>query len=248
MLALALIPVPAGAQDRPSHTPPTQTAGQPAADDSGDFTQDGFKFHRMGPAGMLPTTYMITDIAKSNPAGQMILRQGGSTTFMAFPGYDQTKLEAAFKSHANGGGEPGQPAQAGASPSPATGTGEAHFDAATKTVTLPGDRVVTFIDNENAEVKLPSVAGVQTYKIHYHGSSAMGGAKVWARSQQGNTGMGSGLSGLGGSGVTITLAPSNGMPGGQLYDTSQGPTWATCTPSSHGSSRLWTRCARLPML
>ena len=221
---LALFASPAVAQTRPSHAPTAPAAAPAPAADNGDFTQDGLKFHRMAPpVANMPSVYSVVDIASSNAVGQIMVRPDGSKLVTAYPGFDKSKLEAAYDSHASGGG---QVQQSAAAPTPAPTAVAAtapSFDAASKTVTLSGGRSVTFIDNENAEVKLPGVSGTQTYTLKYHGGSAGGLARAWAHNEQGYVGQGTGVKGgLTGEGVKITLASANGMPGGQLYDTAQG--------------------------
>ena len=220
-IATALLLVnPAAAQRQPYNAQqPTTVTAAAAAD---DFTANGMKFHKMPGTGQYggPAVYQVVDIASSNPAGQMLVRADGSKTIMSYPGFDKSKIEAAFNSHANGAATEVAatnipPATtAPASPTPL----KLGFDSASKIVTLQNGGSVRYIDDTHAEVKLPGPAGTQTYELEYHKGGAGGFAKAWADTESGRaTG-----SSFGGSGVTITLAGANGMPGGQLYDTARG--------------------------
>jgi hypothetical protein len=204
---------------------PRGTASQQAPSaDTGDFVQDGLKFHRMTPPGFTPSTYMVTDTSTSNPAGEIIDR-GGDRTFLAFAGYDKSKLQTAWEKHMNAGGASAavQSASTGkedalsAVQSPAAAAAGTGFDAASKTVTLADGRAVTFVDGDNLRVQLPGPAGVKTYALRFHKAGAGGFMKGWAGREQGRVG-----GSLGGGGVTITLQSRNGMPGGEVYDTAKG--------------------------
>src|SRR5579862_60363 len=151
------------------------TASQQASSaDTADFVENGLKFHRLVSGFM-----QVTDVAKNQAAGTVILQQGGAPIFAPMPGYD---IKSAYEKHFNGSSAPA-PAQAetaGASKDGTASTSAAQqavaatpttgFDAATKTVTFPDGRSVTFIDDRHLDVKLPGVTGTQTYKLEYHGS------------------------------------------------------------------------------
>jgi hypothetical protein len=193
-----------------------------SSSDAADFVEGNLKFHRVG-SGFI----QVTDTAKNQAAGTIILQAGGAPMFAPLPGYD---IKTAYEKHMGGGAaEPAQAANPAKEespnpgitqpPAPAPTTG---FDAASKTVTLSGGRAVTFVDNDNLKVQIPGTAGTKTYDLHYHGTSGGQLAQVWARSEQGRTGMGSGMKGPLAGGVTITAEPADGMPGGKLYDTLEG--------------------------
>jgi hypothetical protein len=196
-----------------------------ATADGGDFVQDGLKFHKVPGTGQYggPAVYQIVDLASSNPAGQMMVRADGTKAVTSYPGYDQSKIEAAFNSHANGGTSAAvATASAGKKNSSASANSTAAapapgFEAATKTVTLSDGRAVTFIDDKHAEVKMQAPAGTQVYELEYHKGGAGGIFKTWADTGQRKIG-----GSVGGSGVTISVAAANGMPGGQIYDTARG--------------------------
>lgn len=200
----------------------TSTAAAPAVPATAaaeDFTADGMKFHKVPGTGQYggPAVYQVVDVASSNPAGQLMVRADGTKTVMSYPGFDKAKIETAFSSHANGGGATtGEVASANkeAPPSAAPSSG---FDAATNTVTLPDGRAVTFIDDKHAKVKMQGAAGTQVYELEYHKGGAGGVLKTWADTEQHKIG-----GSAGGSGVTISVAAANGMPGGQIYDTARG--------------------------
>lgn len=190
--------------------------------DTGDFTEGNLKFHRVG--GFI----QVTDTATNLSAGTVIVQQGGGLMFVPMPGYD---IKSAYEKHISGGAS-ATPPSAGAGkegtpngkanqapPAAAPSTG---FDAASKSVTLSGGRIVAFVDNENLKVQIPGTAGIQTYDVHYHGTSGGQFAQVLARHEVGHTGMGSGMKGPLAGGVTITAESSDGMPGGKLYDTLEG--------------------------
>ena len=194
---------------------------QSASADSGDFAQDGLKFHKVSSVGTM-TVYMATDIGTANPAGQVLDRGNGSVTVQSFPGFDKPKIEAAYMKHGKAGDV--QPAEAATNAAPATNADATAisnpalgFDAASKTVTLSGGRAVTFVDSDNLKVQMPGPAGNKIYELHFHKASAGGFTKVWAAREQGRVG-----GSLGGGGVTISLASQNGMPGGEVYDTAKG--------------------------
>jgi hypothetical protein len=218
--AASFLAAPASAQRQPYNAQQPATANTGAAAD--DFTADGMKFHKMPGSGQYggPAVYQVVDIASSNPAGQMLVRADGSKTVMSYPGFDKSKIEAAYDSHANG-----TATEAAAATVPPGTTASANlapvkvgFDPANRIVTLQDGRSVRYIDDTHAEVKLPGPAGMQTYELEYHKGGAGGFARSWADAGSGRaTG-----SSFGGSGVIITLASANGMPGGQVYDTARG--------------------------
>jgi len=202
---------------------PRSTANpQSTSADSGDFVQDGLKFHRMTPAGFTPTTYMATEISSANPAGQILDRGSGSVTVQPFPGFDKSKIEAAYTKHAKDGDA--HPGEASTNVSPvanptATSVSNAApgFDAASETVTLSDGRKVTFVDKDTLKVRMPGPAGPKTYALHFHKASAGGFMKGWAGRGQSRVG-----GSLGGGGVTISLESQGGIPGGEIYDTAKG--------------------------
>ena len=190
--------------------------------DTGDFTVGNLKFHRAG-SGFI----QVVDTAKNETAGTVIVTPGGAPVFAPMPGYD---IKAAYEKHMNEASastassnspSTGKDESAGAKPSPPP-SAAASYDAASKTVSLSGGRSVKFIDNDNAEVSLPGAAGNQIYELHYHKASAGGFGKGLARYGRGGYGAGSGIAGPLSGGVEIDLAGTNGMPGGKLYDTSDG--------------------------
>ena len=194
-----------------------QTRGAATQQASGsDFTEGNLKFHRAG------NFYQVTDTDKNQSAGTVIIQPGGAPMYAAMPGYD---LKSAYEKHMNGGGSASAaPAAVAnnaavptAAPAPSASAPALGFDAASKTVTLSGDRSVTFTDNDDLTVQLPGPAGTKTYTLRYHGKGAGGAAKSWADSEQGRVG-----GSLSGSGVVIILEGANGMPGGQIYDTARG--------------------------
>jgi hypothetical protein len=176
-----------------------------------DATIDGLKFHSTG--GFI----QVTDIAKNQSAGTIILPPNQPPVFAAMPGYD-AQIKAAYEKYSKG--DTGESAKT-AEPAPATpapgSTLSTGFDAASKTVTLPDGRAVTFLDNDNLKVQMPGPAGTKTYDLHYHGKSAGGVFKTWADTEQGKVG-----GSMGGSGVTMALESQNGMPSGAVYDTARG--------------------------
>lgn len=189
-----------------------------------DFTVDNLKFHRSSSGFMT-----VVDTAKNQNAGTVIFPPGGAPVFAPMPGYD---IKSAYEKHMNGGGVPATAPAPGAAKvdSPGgsaaggatTATPANGYDAASKTVTLSGGRSVKFMDDENAEVKLPGPAGSpKTYQLHYHSSSTGGFLKNLAGAHQGRQG-----ESFGGSGVMISLAADNGMPGGQVFDTATGTVFA----------------------
>ncbi|HLH35951.1 MAG TPA: hypothetical protein VKX41_14865 [Alloacidobacterium sp.] len=185
-----------------------------------DFTVDNLKFHRTSSGFMT-----VVDTTKNQNAGTVIFPPGGAPVFAPMPGYD---IKSAYEKHMNGSSTPptAQPANtsgAGAAPASTEPAASAtRYDAASRTVTLSGGRSVKFIDDENAEVKLPGPAGSpKTYELHYHGSSTGGFFKNLAGAHQGRQG-----ESFGGSGVMISLAAENGMPGGQVFDTASGTVFA----------------------
>src|SRR3974390_1565418 len=80
-----------------------QSRGAASADNS-DFTEGNLKFHRAG--GFI----QVTDTAKNQSAGTIILPPGGAPVYAPMPGYD---LKAAYEKHLNGG--------AASAPAPAPG-------------------------------------------------------------------------------------------------------------------------------
>jgi hypothetical protein len=70
-----------------------------------DFVTVGMKSHKVPGTGQYggPAVYQVADVGSSNPAGQMMVRADGSKTIMSYPGYDKSKIEIAFNTHANGG-------------------------------------------------------------------------------------------------------------------------------------------------
>lgn len=195
--------------------------GKATTADTDDFTEGNLKFHRAA-SGFI----QVVDTEKNQNAGTVIFPPGGAPVFAPMPGYD---IKTAYEKHKNGAGAStaATPSSIGkdetadlqppSPPSPAAG-----YDAASNTVTLSGGRSVKFIDKDNAEVVLPGPAGNQTYDLHYHKASAGGFGKGLARYGRGGYGAGSGIAGPLSGGVEITLASINGMPGGKLYDTSDG--------------------------
>lgn len=173
---------------------------------------------------------MVTDISTSNPAGELMDR-GGDRTFLAFAGYDKSKIQTAWEKHMNAGGAsvsaqtrvagkkdaPSASAAQGSAAAPATG-----FDAASKTVTLPDGRSVTFVDSENLKVQMPGATGAKNYNLHFHKAGAGGFMKGWAGREQGRVG-----GSLAGGGVTISMEGQNGMPGGEVYDTAKGTVYGS---------------------
>lgn len=185
-----------------------------------DFTVDNLKFHRTSSGFMT-----VVDTTKNQNAGTVIFPPGGAPVFAPMPGYD---IKSAYEKHMSSGSTPAptQPASApstSANPTSAEpATSATGYDSASKTVTLSGGRSVKFVDDENAEVKLPGPAGApKTYELHYHGSSTGGFFKNLAGAHQGRQG-----ESFGGSGVMISLAAENGMPGGQVFDTATGTVFA----------------------
>jgi hypothetical protein len=212
VLAMAALSAPVHAQ-RSSGAASASTA---------DFTEGNLKFHRVA------SFIQVTDTTKNQVAGTIIVQQDGALMYAPMPGYD---IKAAYEKHMAGGTPAAVPAASAAKPeSPSTNAGQTPaaaapaggFDAATKAVTFADGRVVTFVDEENLKVQIPGTAGAQTYDLHYHGTSGGQMAQVWARSEMGNTGMGSGVKGPLSGGVTISLESANGLPGGKLYDTLEG--------------------------
>jgi hypothetical protein len=196
---------------------PRGTASQRTAPaDTGDFIEGNLKFHR-ATSGF----FQVTDTEKNQAAGTVILQAGGAPMFAPLPGYD---IKAAYEKHMNGSasgsvqtarGDKDEGPSPTQTPDPIQAPG---FDAATKTATLPDGRAVTFIDDENLKVQIRAAAGAQTFDLHYHGGKGAAGVlHTWERGVTGKSGMS-----FTGSGVTITLESANGMPGGQLFDTSQG--------------------------
>jgi hypothetical protein len=183
--------------------------------ETGDFTEGNLKFHRAS-AGFL----QVTDTVKNQSAGTVILPPGSAPVFAPMPGYD---IKAAYEKHINAGGASaaGQTASAGKEDAPATSAALAApatgFDAASKTVTLPDGRAVTFMDSDNLKVQMAGASGSKTYDLHFHKAGAGGFMKGWAGREQGRVG-----GSLGGGGVTISLEAENGMPGGEVYDTAKG--------------------------
>lgn len=196
-------------------SPGAQAFAQNSAADSGDFTQDGLKFHRTTPAGTpnMPSVFMITEISSSNSVGECMVRPDGSTTFVPFGGYDQSKLESAYKNHVHAAPDAGG-ANTAATTAPAAANS---FDAASDTVSLTDGRLVRFIDDTHAEVKLPGPAGVRTYELEYHKGGAGGFMRSYSDAARGRQG-----ESFSGSGVKISIASANGMPGGEFYDTARG--------------------------
>lgn len=187
---------------------PQQSTSVPA-----DFIEGNLNFHRAG--GFL----QVTDTTNHQSAGTVIFPPGAAPIFASMPGYD---IKAAYEKHMNAGAAPPAassapvPAAAASSSVPAAAPATSGFDAATRTATLPDGRSVTFVDDNNADVTVPGAAGMQTYHLTYHGNSGMHFARSLASANRG------GIGGSMGTGVVITLAPANGMPGGQLYDTAVG--------------------------
>jgi len=213
--------LPASAQQ-----PRGNTSQQAASTDTGDFTEGNLKFHRSSTGFM-----QVVDTAKNQNAGTVIFPPGGAPVFAAMPGYD---IKSAYEKHMNGGGTSAKPqtatpgkedaasapaAQAPAAPAAAPAPA---FDAATKTVTLPDERAVTFVDGDNLKVRMPGPAGARNYSLHFHKAGAGGLMKGWAGREQGRVG-----GSLGGSGVTISLESQNGMPGGEVYDTAKGTVYGS---------------------
>jgi len=210
VLAVAALSVSAHAQKLRGTSPQ-------ASADTGDFTEGNLKFHRVG-SGF----FQVTDTAKNQAAGTVILQAGGAPMFAPLPGYD---IKSAYEKHMSGGASAAaQTASTGKEESPSTpqapdpAVPASGFDAASKTMTLPDGRAVTFIDDENLKVQMRGAAGAQIFDLHYHGGKGAAGVlHTWERGVTGKSGMS-----FTGSGVTITLESANGMPGGQLFDTSQG--------------------------
>jgi len=197
----------------------TSSPAGPATAATDDFVADGMKFHKVPGTGQYggPAVYQVVDVASSNPAGQLMVRADGTKTTMSYPGFDKSKIEAAFNGHANGGGATAGEIASTDKATSRSAAASAGFDAATKTVTLADGRAVTFIDDKHAEVKMHAAAGPQVYELEYHKGGGGGVLKTWADTQQHKVG-----GSAGGSGVTISVAAANGMPGGQIYDTARG--------------------------
>jgi len=201
------------ASQQSSAAPTTATA-------TDDFSADGMKFHKVPGTGQYggPAIYQVVDVASSNPAGQLLVRADGSKTTMNYPGFDKSKIEAAFNSHANSGNSASAVKEnSAASPNRTPASPAPGFDTATKTVTLSDGRAVTFVDNDNLKVQMPGPAGAKTYALHFHKASAGGFMRGWAARAQSKVG-----GSLGGGGVTINLESQNAMPGGKVYDTAEG--------------------------
>lgn len=207
-LAAAALLMPAEAQQ----TRGTANAQRP------DAVVDGLKFHSIG--GFV----QVVDVANSQNAGTIILPPNQGPVFAAMPGYD-ARIKAAWEKYSKGDtGATEKPAEtttatttaapanpaAGSSPSPG-------FDASSKTLTMADGRSVSFVDDKHLTVKLPGVAGTQTYTLQYHGTGLRRLGKTMVTTNRGYVGQS-----IGGTGVTITLESANGLPGGQLYDTADG--------------------------
>ncbi len=208
LAAVALLNGQSLAQGRPSHT--TAQTGNNA---KGDAVIDGLKFH---PAGGF---IQVFDAATNQTAGTIIFPPNQAPVFAPMPGYD-TKIKEAYEKYAHGDtGAAAQPAGTTEATAPAAASTPAPpaFDAASKTVTLSDGRAVTFVDNDNLKVQMPGPAGQKIYELHYHGKSGGGIARTWADTESGKVG-----GSMSGSGVTMNLAPQNGMPGGTVYDTARG--------------------------
>ena len=190
-----------------------QTPHGAASADSGDFIEDGLKFHKMSAVGTM-AVYMATEISTSNPAGQILDRGNGSITAQPFPGFDKSKIETAYMKHGKAGDAPPADAATSAGSNAAATPG---FNATNKTVTLSDGRAVTFVDNDNLKVQMPGPAAAKTYALHFHKASAGGFMRGWAARAQSKVG-----GSLGGGGVTISLESQGGMPGGKVYDTAEG--------------------------
>jgi hypothetical protein len=179
----------------------------------GDSVVDGLKFHPVG------GSIQVVDVAKSQVAGTIILPPNHPPMIAAMPGYD-ARLKAAYEkySHSDAGdaAQPGETAKTAPDTVPLNPASQG-FDAASKTVTLSGERSVTFVDNENLKVQMPGPAGTKTYELHFHGASAGSFIKSWAGREQSRIG-----GSLGGGGVTISLEGQKGMPGGEVYETAKG--------------------------
>jgi len=206
---------------QPRGTASQQSSAAPAtATATDDFIAEGMKFHKVPGTGQYggPAVYQVVDVASSNPAGQMMVRADGSKTAMNYPGFDKSKIEAAFNSHANDGtSESAVKENSATSPHSTPASPAPGFDATTKTVVLSDGRAVTFTDSDNLKVQLPGPAGAKTYVLHFHKASAGGVMQGWAGRAQGRVG-----GSLGGGGVTISLESQGGMPGGEVYDTAKG--------------------------
>ncbi len=206
---------------QPRGTASQQYSAAPAtATPTDDFTADGMKFHKVPGTGQYggPAVYQVVDVASSNPAGQLLVRADGSKTAMNYPGFDKSKIEAAFNSHANNGSLASASIDNSAtSPHSTLEPPVQGFDAATKTVTLSDGRAVIFTDSDNLKVQMPGPAGAKIYALHFHKASAGGVMQGWAGRAQGRVG-----GSLGGGGVTISLESQGGMPGGEVYDTAKG--------------------------
>jgi hypothetical protein len=205
MLALLSLSLPTTAQRTSGY------ASQQAAVVPADFTEGNLKFHRAS------SFMQVTDTTNNQSAGTVIFPPGSAPVFAPMPGYD---IKAAYEKHMNSASAPPETGNAAtqnpptSAPSPTAAA--SGFDAAIKTATLSDGRSVTFIDNDNADVILPGPVGTQTYHLNYHGNSGMSFARSLASANRGGVGESMG------TGVIITVAAANGMPGGQLYDTSVG--------------------------
>lgn len=206
--ALAVAPAQAAAQGRSSYA--TTAASSNAR---GDAIVDGLKFHPVG--GFI----QVVDVANSQNAGTIILPPDKPPVFAAMPGYD-AKMKAAYEKYSGGNAgdaaPPNEKAKTTTTPGPANPSSPG-FDAASRTVTLSGDRSVTFVDSDNLKVEMPGPSGSKTYDLHFHKAGAGGFMKGWAGREQGRVG-----GSLGGGGVTISMEGQNGMPGGEVYDTAKG--------------------------
>lgn len=166
-----------------------------AAAESGDFEQDGLRFHRAN------SFIQVVDIAKNQPAGTIIIQPGGALMYAPFPGYD---IKAAYEKHMNGGGSqqpsqaaanaPTQPAATSVSDAGATRTDtNKAWDADSKTATLSNGTTVTFTDKDHLQVK----EAERTYWVETEKASGFGFAQTVANGQR-NRGQSQGTGGIGG--------------------------------------------------
>lgn len=206
-LAAIVFFIPASAQ---------QTRGA-ASTQRPDAVVDGLKFHSVG--GFV----QIVDVANSQNAGTIILPPNQAPVFAAMPGYD-ARIKAAWEKYSKGEtGTTDKPAETSSSTTAApsnpvsASSNSPGFDASNKTLTMADGRTVSFVDDKNLTVKVPGIAGMQTYTLEYHGTGVRRLGKTMATTNRGYVGQS-----VFGTGVTITLESANGLPGGQLYDTADG--------------------------
>ena len=206
-LAAIVFLIPASAQ---------QTRGA-ASTQRPDAVVDGLKFHSVG--GFV----QIVDVANSQNAGTIILPPNQAPVFAAMPGYD-ARIKAAWEKYSKGEtGTTDKPAETSSSTTAApsnpvsASSNSPGFDASNKTLTMADGRTVSFVDDKNLTVKVPGIAGMQTYTLEYHGTGVRRLGKTMVNTNRGYVGQS-----VFGTGVTITLESANGLPGGQLYDTADG--------------------------